>query len=85
MKKGKALTFENSKIPNPCLPDCEKRTANCHSSCNRYKVYCIAKNAERKKKARDRHAENDYMTHITDRSEKFRKGIIKDSRKGRKR
>lgn len=52
-----------TKVPTPCR-DCEKRTATCRLECIKYKIYSIAKNAERKKQAQERQAEADISTHI---------------------
>ena len=61
--KRNDITISPSKVPMPCR-DCEKRTATCRLECIKYKIYSIAKNAERKKQAQERQAEADISTHI---------------------
>ena len=80
MAKGKEIK-SGSQIISPCYnretgEDCKKRAVGCHDKCNRYKIYRILKEVERKqnkqKKADDIYA--GYVAEKIARIEKAKRG-----------
>ena len=48
---------------NPCAKDCANRSADCHGNCEAYKEFCLAVEAERKR--RRLHKADEYAINYT--------------------
>lgn len=65
------IKINPTKIPMPCHK-CDKRTITCHTDCTKYKIYSIAKDAERKKRMQYNQGEEDFVTHVCNNIERIK-------------
>ena len=52
--------------PSPCIPECPKRNAECHSLCSEYKEWRAEKDKENELKEKIKRGERDYYGHRAD-------------------